>query len=241
MTIRIVTDSTCGLPGEAGTEQGISVVPLYINFGGQSYLDGIELSREEFYERLPDCDPAPTTALPGPQSFLDVYQGLAGGGAAGILSIHVSGTLSGVANAARLAAQEMSAIPVTVLDSGTLSLGLGFLVSTAVLAAAQGRTMEEILAAVLINGFTAGDFSGEGNLLLSMPWGIASLVDLYVGFALFSGWIVYRERSLVRSLVWVGPMVVLGSFTASLYNLIALFTSGGDWQRFWLGRRYADS
>ena len=93
------------------------------------------------------------------------------------------------------------------------------------------------MAAVLIYGFTVGDFSGEGQVLLSMPWGIVSLVDLYVGFILFSGWIIYREESLFRSIVWVLFMMVLGFFTASLYTLIALQTSGGDWRRFWMGSR----
>ena len=97
------------------------------------------------------------------------------------------------------------------------------------------------MAAVLIYGFTVGDFAEEGKQLLSMPWGIVSLVDLYVGFALFSGWIVYREKSLWRSVVWVALMMVLGFFTASLYTLIALQRSGGDWRRFWLGRRWADA
>jgi len=94
------------------------------------------------------------------------------------------------------------------------------------------------MTAVLIYGFTVGDFSGEGQVLLSMPWGIVSLVDLYVGFILFSGWIVYREKSLVRSIVWIFFMMVLGFFTASLYTLIALQTSGGDWRRFWMGNRW---
>jgi hypothetical protein len=97
------------------------------------------------------------------------------------------------------------------------------------------------MAAVLIYGFTVGDFAEEGKQLLSMPWGIVSLVDLYVGFILFSGWIVYREKSLWRSVVWVALMMVLGFFTASLYTLIALQRSGGDWRRFWLGRRWADA
>ena len=92
------------------------------------------------------------------------------------------------------------------------------------------------MTAVLTYGFTVGDFSGEGQVLLSMPWGIVSLVDLYVGFILFSGWIVYREKSVVRSIVWVFFMMVLGFFTASLYTLIALQTSGGDWKRFWMGK-----
>jgi hypothetical protein len=93
------------------------------------------------------------------------------------------------------------------------------------------------MTGILIYGFTVGDFAEEGNILLSMPWGIVSLVDLYVGFTLFSGWIVYRERSFPRSLVWIVLMMVLGFFTASLYTLIALQTSGGDWRRFWMGRR----
>jgi hypothetical protein len=93
------------------------------------------------------------------------------------------------------------------------------------------------MTAVLIYGFTVGDFAAEGNVLLSMPWGIVSLVDLYVGFILFSGWIVYREKSLVRSIVWVVLMMVLGFFTASLYTLIAFQTCGGDWKRFWMGKR----
>ena len=93
------------------------------------------------------------------------------------------------------------------------------------------------MGAVLLYGFTVGDFSAEGSVLLSMPWGIVSLVDVYVGFALFSCWIVYRERSLHRSILWVAMMIVLGSFTASLYTLIALLTSGEDWKRFWMGRR----
>ncbi len=93
------------------------------------------------------------------------------------------------------------------------------------------------MTGVLIYGFTVGDFAGEGSRLLSMPWGIVSLVDLYVGFTLFSAWIVFRERSLGRSLVWVVLMMVLGFFTASLYTLLALQSSGGDWHKFWFGRR----
>ena len=96
------------------------------------------------------------------------------------------------------------------------------------------------MTAVLIYGFTVGDFSGEGGQLLSMPWGIVSLVDLYVGFALFSGWIVYREKSAVRSVVWVVLMMILGFWTASLYTFLALQASDGDWQRFWLGQRWTE-
>jgi hypothetical protein len=93
------------------------------------------------------------------------------------------------------------------------------------------------MTAVLVYGFTAGDFSAEGSQLLAMPWGIVSLVDLYVGFTLFSGWIVFRERAWLPSMAWVALMMVLGFWAGSLYTLIALRTSGGDWKRFWMGKR----
>ena len=93
------------------------------------------------------------------------------------------------------------------------------------------------MTAILIYGFTVGDFAAEGRQLLSMPWGIVSLVDLYVGFVLFSGWIIYREGVDIRSVVWVILMMILGFWTASLYTLIALQTSRGDWRRFWMGKR----
>lgn len=96
------------------------------------------------------------------------------------------------------------------------------------------------MASALIYGFTVGDFGAEGQVLLSMPWGIVSLVDVYVGFILFSGWIIYRERSLLRSVVWVASVMILGNFTASLYVLIVLIASRGNWKRFWLGNRLDD-
>ena len=104
---------------------------------------------------------------------------------------------------------------------------------------AKGIALLGVLAmtGVLIYGFSVGDFAAEGRQLLAMPWGIVSLVDLYVGFTLFSAWIVFRERSWPRSLVWVILMMALGFFTASLYTFLALQSSRGEWKRFWLGRR----
>jgi hypothetical protein len=92
------------------------------------------------------------------------------------------------------------------------------------------------MTVVLIYGFTVGNFSREGSQLLSMPWGIVSLVDLYTGFILFSMWIIYREKSLPIAIVWTIAMMVLGFFTGALYTFIALQTSGNDWRKFWLGK-----
>lgn len=89
---------------------------------------------------------------------------------------------------------------------------------------------------VLANGFIRGDFFGEGGQLFSMPWGIVSLVDLYTGFALFSGWIIYREKSLLIAILWTCAMMTFGFFAGSLYAFITLQSSNGDWRRFWLGK-----
>jgi DegV family protein with EDD domain len=146
MSIKIVTDSTCDLPASVIDEHDITVIPLYINFGTEGYLDGVELSREEFYERLPDHDPAPTTAAPGVKLFRQTYDALAEAGATEILSIHISPSLSATLSVAQLAAQQTESVPVTPFDSRQLSLGMGFLVQTAAQAAADGRTMAEITA-----------------------------------------------------------------------------------------------
>ncbi len=146
MTTRIVTDSTCDLPESVVADHRIIVTPLYINIGDQSYLDGVELSREEFYRGLPDWESLPTTAVPGPEMFRQAYERLADEGATEVLSIHISISLSAVLNSARLAAKETSRLPVTVLDSRQLSLGTGFLVQAAAKAAAEDRPMDEIIS-----------------------------------------------------------------------------------------------
>ena len=93
------------------------------------------------------------------------------------------------------------------------------------------------MTGILIYGFTVGNFSSEGAKLIAMPWGIVSLVDLYVGFTLFSCWIVFREKAVLLSIIWVILMMVLGFWAGALYTFIALQTSGGDWKRFWYGKR----
>ena len=145
MTVRIVTDSTCDLPVEVINRHGIEVVPLYINVGGESYQDGIDLSREQFYLRLPEWNPPPTTAAPGAKVFKQIYDRLADEGADEVLSIHISISLSATPDVARQGAELTSSVPVTVYDSRQLSLGTGFLVERAAQAARAGMSVAEIL------------------------------------------------------------------------------------------------
>jgi hypothetical protein len=88
----------------------------------------------------------------------------------------------------------------------------------------------------LLNGLINGDFLVDGGSLLQNPWGIVSMVDLYTGFILFSVWIAYREKSILRSIIWIFFMMTLGFFTGSVYMLIAAYTSQNDWKRFWMGK-----
>lgn len=148
MNIHVVTDSTCDLPAPILERHHINVIPLYINQGEHSWRDGVDISREEFYRRLPTFHPSPTTATPSPDTFLRVWGKLAEAGAKAILSIHISEKLSATVNEARVAAERFTRVPVTVLDSGQLSLGLGFLVEKAAQMAELGHRMEDILTSL---------------------------------------------------------------------------------------------
>lgn len=98
-----------------------------------------------------------------------------------------------------------------------------------------------VMGVTLVYGFTQGDLSADGAVLVSIPWGIVSLVDVYVGFTLFSGWVIFREPSRLRALLWVILIMVLGFFIAGIYTFLALQASSGDWRRFWLGHRAEDA
>jgi hypothetical protein len=92
------------------------------------------------------------------------------------------------------------------------------------------------MTVALINGFVLGDFGTEGSWIISNPWGIVSLVDLYVGFILFAMWIFYRESSWVSALIWTVLLMILGFFIGALYVFIKLVQSKDDWNQFFLGR-----
>lgn len=148
MSIKIVTDSTCDLPPSLIEQYGIVVVPLYINFGDKSYRDGIDLSRREFYEKLPVSPIQPTTSVPGIGAFMEAYQSLADNGTDQIVSIHIAAKLSNTVNVARIAAEAMGNIEITVIDSHQLTVGTGLQVLEAARIAQEGKSVPDIVAAV---------------------------------------------------------------------------------------------
>jgi len=147
MKIALVTDSTSDIPEELRQRHCIEVIPAILNLGGKSYEDGNGLSREEFYEQLPKLSVPPTTSAPSVGSFLTRYEQLFAAGASHILSFHPSERLSGIFNAARLAAEQFGE-RVRVIDSGQVTLGLGFQVLAAAEAIAHGALLDDILELV---------------------------------------------------------------------------------------------
>ena len=147
MTVKIVTDSSADLPDEMVKELGITVVPLFVRFGDEVLRDRVDISEDEFYNRLQNDPVHPNTTQPGPQDFVDVYQKLAQG-ADGIVSIHISSKLSGTCSSALQARETMGAkCPIEVVDSEVLSMALGLIVIAAAKAAKAGKSMEEVVAA----------------------------------------------------------------------------------------------
>ncbi len=145
MSVQIVTDSTCDLSLETIRNLGITVIPLNIHLGSTDYLDGVDLSRDVFYDQLPSQKSFPKTAAPSAGVFAKYYNNLFEAGASHVLSIHIAESLSATVNIARVGAQDLKTRSVTVLDSGQLSLGMGYLVERAAQMAKAGNSVEEIL------------------------------------------------------------------------------------------------
>ena len=95
-----------------------------------------------------------------------------------------------------------------------------------------------IMFITLVYGFIAGDFFKEGSILFSMAWGKVSLIDVYIGFFLFSAWVLYREEKGMTAWIWILSIMILGNFVTCLYASIALFKSGENFKRFWLGQHF---
>lgn len=142
--VHVVTDSTAGLSAHEVLRHPLTVVPLQVVIGGTSYDDGAT-SADAVAEALKTFTPV-STSRPAPQTFTDTYAACADAGASSIVSIHLSGDMSGTFEAAMIGAKE-SPVPVRVVDSRSLGMGLGFPVLAAAAAAAEGATQFEVEAA----------------------------------------------------------------------------------------------
>ncbi len=145
MTIRIVTDSAADLPAILTEELDITVVPVYLRFGEQVYRDRVDISEEEFYQRLLHDPVHPNTTQPSPQDFANVYDKLSQE-ADGIISIHITSKLSGTYNSAVQGKKMVgNRCPIEVVDSQTLSIAVGLMVIQASKMAKSGMSLQQIV------------------------------------------------------------------------------------------------
>jgi len=160
--IRIVTDSSCDLPGEILERHRITVVPLTIRFGDESFVDREELSIDNFWDRLGAAEDLPETAAPSVGRFQDAYRELSDAGADGIVAIMISAGVSATHQSASLASDQLrSGIPVRVIDSGLVSAALGLGVLAAARAAEAGGTIDDVEA-------TTRDAVASSNLFAAL-------------------------------------------------------------------------
>ncbi|WP_433468213.1 DegV family protein [Spirillospora sp. CA-128828] len=142
--VAVVTDSTAYLPPGLAERHGLTVVPLQIAVGGTTRDEG-DISTAEAAQALKEWHPI-TTSRPAPRRFADAYEAAASSGARSVVSVHLSSAMSGTVEAARLAA-DGAPVPVRVVDSGTIGMGLGFAALSAAAVAMSGGSAEEAVAA----------------------------------------------------------------------------------------------
>ncbi|HJW88269.1 MAG TPA: DegV family protein, partial [Dehalococcoidia bacterium] len=142
--IKIVTDSTCDLPKELFAKHHITVVPLSIHFGQETFRDGVTIDKPMLYERLYRDGLVPTTSQPSAGEFAEVYRELAREGDS-ILSLHISRKLSGTCQAAEIARSMLPDLDIQVFDTQSVSAGIGFMVLEAARKAEAGWSMADIL------------------------------------------------------------------------------------------------
>jgi DegV family protein with EDD domain len=150
MPVRIVTDSSCDLPQELADELGIEIVPLTIRFGDEELVDRRELSTKEFWARCSASAVLPETAAPPPGEFEAAFRRLAAQGADGVVCVNLSGELSATIQSAELAAKAVAdVVPVRVVDSRSLTMGLGMMCVSGARLAAGGADLGTVESAVL--------------------------------------------------------------------------------------------
>jgi DegV family protein with EDD domain len=145
--VRVVTDSIADIPPDMVAELGIVPVPAYVIFGAETYRDGVDLSRQQFYNRLRTTTDLPGTAAPPPAHYEEVYRRL-GEETDEIISIHASSRLSAILNSATVAAEAVTGVRIEVIDSGQVTMGYGWLAVAAAEAAQEGAALDEIVALV---------------------------------------------------------------------------------------------
>jgi len=146
--VKVVTDSACDLDDKVVAELGITIVPLSIRFGSEEYVDRVNLSPQQFYEKMAAASDLPETAAPSPGAFEQAFRAALDGGADGVVCVNLSGALSATIQSAQNAARSMPDAPIRIVDSRSVTGGLGSQVAAAARAARDGGSLDDIAAMV---------------------------------------------------------------------------------------------
>lgn len=208
--IKIVSDSTLDLSNEELNKYGIEITPLSITINGETLIDRIDITPSQFLERMKQCEELPKSSQPAVGQFMDLYNRLAAQGY-DIISIHMSGGMSGTVSSAKSAA-EMSEANVTVIDSKFITRSLGFQVIEAAKMAKQGKTMNDIIEKI-------HEVREKTKLYISLD----TLENLVKGGR------IGRGRALIGSLLNIKPIAILSD---GIYTPIAKVRSHSQMIKF---------
>ena len=193
MPIAVVTDSTSDLPADLAAQHNITVVPLYVHFGLDTYRDNVDIHAEEFYTRLQSGGPLPTTSAPSAGTFADLYRDLAKTHD-GIISVHISSKVSATHSSAVQAAAELKqqGVKIEVIDSGQASMALGLVAVKVAEAVSRGASMQEA-AQMAKSASSRANFTG---LVETLEY-------------LHKGGRIGKARALLGSLLKIKPILTM--------------------------------
>lgn len=240
-TVHVVTDSSCDLPADIAEEYGISIVPLTIRFGDEEFVDRDELSTAEFWTRCVGSDTLPETAAPAPGQFEQVYRAAADAGATSVVVVSLSSALSATMQSAELAARTINQdagidLDVRVIDSRTITMGLGTIVLACARAARDGATVDEIEALArdlvertrvfgaldTLDNLKKGGRIGNAKAMLATALSIKPIIEVTGGVVEQGG----KQRTRSKALTYLVEKVK--SYDGKIENLAVMHADCSD-------------
>lgn len=219
MAVRIVTDSSCDLSQTEADQLDIAIVPLTIRFGSEEFTDRVSLDVSEFYKRMSESEVLPQTAAPSPGAFETAFRAAADAGADAVVSINLSSELSATLESALTAAKSFEGVlDVRVVDSRSITLGLGSQVIAAAEAARDDKSADEIVAMVedmanrtnmigaldTLENLKKGGRIGGAKALLGNLLSVKPLIDVSTGRVEEAG----KARTRKKALQWMADRLL---------------------------------
>ncbi len=240
MTVGVVTDSSSDLPAELVAQWGIEIVPLTIRFGDEELVDREELSTDEFWARCARSPVLPSTAAPSPGRFEQAYRALAERGATSIVVVTISGALSATMQSAELAARSVEGLDVRVVDSRTVTLGLGTIALAAAELAADGAEVDTVEARArelvgrtrvfgaldTLENLKKGGRIGNAKALLATALSIKPIIEVADGVVEQHG----KQRTRTKALAFLVDKVA--SFQGRIEHLAVMHAAADDVDQF---------